>query len=271
MQKWRSQSPFQNDKSFAERLEQSGITEDEFRKVLGMDASELRNGASTSHDWAAELESLYTQQQATETPQETDEQIRRTGFLYAAEPLIRAIRQEFREGISDIRQKYSTTPFSPEDIEIKLPYLGGSLSRLLLRTLVLELKVARMQYLLSGETGKERFLSYLKHLRRPGVLQALMREYPLLARSLWVCAQRAWSRSGQPRRSARRALKRPPALQAAHFCRSTSQSPTKVRRQRPARLATVSSTRLKLNEKSFDGGEPCRGMFSQGGWCSIYC
>lgn len=61
---------------------------------------------------------------------------------------------------------------------------------LLDRTLVLEMHVARMQGVLSGETPEQRFASFVERLRDPAVVLSIFREYPVLAADLASCADR---------------------------------------------------------------------------------
>src|SRR5262249_34403723 len=75
--------------------------------------------------------------------------------------------------------------------------LTASLHRQLLglisRTLILELHVQRIQGLLVGATPEDRFQYYVDQLGEPHFQLALMREYPVLGRAMWVCAKR-WLR-----------------------------------------------------------------------------
>src|SRR5262249_26949696 len=58
---------------------------------------------------------------------------------------------------------------------------------ILLRTLTLELHVARLRGLLQGETAEERFGSFIDWLRQPEIARELFNEYPVLARQIVLC------------------------------------------------------------------------------------
>ncbi|PYQ59767.1 MAG: hypothetical protein DMF53_18285 [Acidobacteria bacterium] len=76
-------------------------------------------------------------------------------------------------------------PFTVESVlqmaSATLPY---RILPLLSRTLVLELNVARLQELLTGATPEERFASFVERLRDPQTADAILREYPVLARQV---------------------------------------------------------------------------------------
>jgi type 2 lantibiotic biosynthesis protein LanM len=74
-------------------------------------------------------------------------------------------------------------PFDPDTVDSLLfPGLARQLLGLLTRTVVLELHIARLQGVLQGDTSQERFASFVQHLGRPETANALLAEYPVLAR-----------------------------------------------------------------------------------------
>ena len=69
-----------------------------------------------------------------------------------------------------------------------LGLLPGRLLPILLRTVVLELNVARLRGLLLGESTEERFASFIARIQWPEVRLEFFREYPVWAgklRSPW--------------------------------------------------------------------------------------
>ncbi len=84
-----------------------------------------------------------------------------------------------------VRESPGPLPFTAESaLRLASGSLPFRLLPLLSRTLVLELNVARLQGLLAGETSEERFAAFVERLRNPAVAQAILREYPVLARQL---------------------------------------------------------------------------------------
>ena len=89
-------------------------------------------------------------------------------FLGIIEPLISQSCDRLHQGVQALVQRQSDLPFDPSTVEaILLANLPGPLLRMLNRTLVLELHVARLQGLLEGDTPEERFQSFLQHLASP--------------------------------------------------------------------------------------------------------
>src|SRR5262249_24538293 len=80
--------------------------------------------------------------------------------------------------------------FDPATVDaILFAPLPGRLLDMLLRTMVLELHVARLRGLLHGETAEERFASFIERLRQRDVARDLLNEYPVLARQIVICLE----------------------------------------------------------------------------------
>ena len=113
------------------------------------------------------------------------------GFLSLIEPLIGQGHVRLHEGVEVLSGMYTQVPFDPITVEaLLLADLSGHLLGILNRTLVLELHVARLQGLLTGETSSERFRSFVERLRHREVALALFEEYPVLARLLATAIDR---------------------------------------------------------------------------------
>jgi type 2 lantibiotic biosynthesis protein LanM len=69
-------------------------------------------------------------------------------------------------------------------LDLFLPGLEKDLQRLVIRTLVLELNIARLQGELEGTTSRERFSSFIGGLQRLSASLAVLQSYPVLARLL---------------------------------------------------------------------------------------
>src|SRR5205823_10739442 len=101
------------------------------------------------------------------------------GFLELVRPLIERARGRLRAGIAAVRRE-TGPPFSPEEAErLATEPLAYRLLPVLARTLVLELNVARVQGLLSGETAAERFAAFVERLRQPEIALGILGEYPV--------------------------------------------------------------------------------------------
>lgn len=119
------------------------------------------------------------------------------GFLELLRPLLDRARLRLRQGIERVVRDDgpAAPPFSvPEAERLVTEPLAFRLLPLLARTLVLELNVARLQGLLSGETPEERFASFVDRLRDRATAATILQEYAVLARlaaqelDLWIAA-----------------------------------------------------------------------------------
>lgn len=191
-ERWRSQQPFNTDSHFAERLASDGINEDEFLSLLGASIENIRKPFAIAPEWSLAIDRAYSGHTcSTEIPIPAQNQSiaqSHDGFLHAIEPVICQSRDRLREGIESLKRNHSNPPFDPNVVEeLLLRKLRPQLSRIVNRTLVLELNVARLRGLLQGETSEDRFQSFLKQIRQRDTATALLQEYPVLARQLMIC------------------------------------------------------------------------------------
>src|SRR5215210_7344955 len=188
---WRSQPPFATGSYFAQRLATEGITEDELLSILGEPDEAVDGPPFPPSPWMEELERALADPTPTDGPAIPLPECLRdhaaAGFLLAIEPLLARACARLRTGIRTLIPTRGDLPFDPTTVEsILLGHLPVPLLRMLNRTLVLELHVARLQNLLPGDTSEERFQSFLQHLRQPQVVRALVHEYPVLARQVII-------------------------------------------------------------------------------------
>lgn len=189
LRQWRTQPPFQHEESFVQRLKADRVTAAEFGQVVGLVPQKME-GVTGHSEWIQALQYLYPEQDLETSGEESEEQIRQRGFLFLVEPIVQNILSQLRQHLSGLGIRYSAVPFENQVLEAQLRAgLNLALLRILIRTAVLELNVARVRGLLAGETPDQRFISYLRHLRRPGARTAFFHEYPVLARALWTCAE----------------------------------------------------------------------------------
>jgi type 2 lantibiotic biosynthesis protein LanM len=192
MQRWRGQPPFKDDSQFAQRLDIDGITEDELLYLLGEPIESLQERFPNLPTWLVNLAEAFSHPTTSNpeplpSPEELKSQ--QVGlFLYALEPLIRQGRERLQEEVEKLSQTLSELPFDPKTVVANLfVNLPEKLLNICSRTMVLELQVAGLQGLLKGDSSRERFYSFLEHLRQPEHLIALLQEYPVLARQLTIC------------------------------------------------------------------------------------
>jgi len=186
--RWRSQPPFTNASTFAQRLAMDGFSEHEFLRVLGEPPESLRAHFPGLLPWLAELLQAFSSGPsvaALSFPEEMSEHL--IGLLKPVEPLI---HRSYTLLHRSVREVLRTRPRAPVD--------DGTVDRILFadlplqvlpmvgRTVVLELNVARLEGLLDGETPEDRFRSFLHRLDQPEMSLAIMHDYPVLARQLTI-------------------------------------------------------------------------------------
>jgi type 2 lantibiotic biosynthesis protein LanM len=205
LRSWRSQTPFDQDSYFSQRLAADGIREEEFRQVLGEPLEAVRARHSALPHWLSEITeafgNLSTVEGVAASPKQFGTGPRALSFIALVEPLVGRGRARLRESIQSLSAARGTLPFDPETIE-ELLYenLPVKLLLRLSRTLALELNVARLQGLLAGETPAERFRSFISRLREPENALTILGEYPVLARQVvtdieqWIESSREFLR-----------------------------------------------------------------------------
>lgn len=195
-QRWKEQLPFNKDSTyFAQRLAMDLLTEDDLLALLSEPMEALRARYKVPPAWLTELQQAFASSQESPDdaplplPATTEKRI--VAFLTAIKPLLRSGLANLQSGIQHLAQRYSVLPFDTETI---IPLLFAQMARLILprlmRTIALELNVARVQGRLQGETPEERFQFFLDQLAQPGGILPLLEEYAVLARLLVEAIER---------------------------------------------------------------------------------
>jgi type 2 lantibiotic biosynthesis protein LanM len=182
---WRDLSPFRSGGALARRLLDEGLDESSFERLLAEPAEAVGARLPETPGWLAELAEAFAAPPVADEPLPPPPGLRDdpvAGFLELVRPLIERARGRLREGLRVLRPEPGP-PFSSEEAErLATEPLAYRLLPVLARTLVLELNVARVQGLLTGETAEERFAAFVERLRRPEVAREVLSEYPVLAR-----------------------------------------------------------------------------------------
>lgn len=183
--RWKEQIPFSKDDScFTQRLTVDSLTEDDLLALLAEPIEMVQARISAAPVWLERLQQAFSD----DTPSPLSETVANAQTLAMHDvlvPLIDRGLNRLKEGIQELTQKYTHLPFDPKTITaLLLSHLPGHISRRLLKTLVLELNVARVEGYLQGDTPQERFQYFLRQLCQPERMQQLLEEYPVLARLL---------------------------------------------------------------------------------------
>ncbi|WP_254563505.1 type 2 lanthipeptide synthetase LanM family protein [Oscillatoria sp. HE19RPO] len=188
LQRWRSQTPFNNDIYFAQRLASDGLTEPEFQQLLGESSETLASRFSDPPDWIKTLSdilSTYPFSALSETGNLSDTQSGVSGFLTLFSPLIAWGRSSLHQKLQTLLSIHSPDCINSQTIAaILYEPLPKELLWMSTRTLVLELNVARIQGKLSGNSSAERFSQFIQQLQQPEMALALWTEFPVLTRQI---------------------------------------------------------------------------------------
>jgi len=198
-QRWLSEPAFAGDRQmFAKRLAEDGLSEIELQRLLGESKEAIASRFSNTPDWLRSLVRSFTDRNFTNLTSSSEafknEQAavyNTTWFLNVIEPLILKGRSRVSQGIHELldsRRNSLDLPFNPDTIEnLLFASLPSRLTSMLSRTMILELHVARLQGLLTGESPEERFQKFQQWLGGHNVRLAILEEYPVLTRQLINC------------------------------------------------------------------------------------
>lgn len=184
---WRSQNPFTTDNPFTQRLAVAGLTEDEFRLLLGEPIEAVHGRSPDVPPWLKEIARAYAQVEEVAPLPELLSNVHVVGFLSLVEPLIQQSYSDLLAGVKALAETNPDLPFDPETIgSVLFTSLPALFIMLLSRTLALEVNVARLEGLLEGNTPEERFNHFIATLRQPETALTIFREYPVMARQFVI-------------------------------------------------------------------------------------
>ncbi len=188
LERWRDQAAFAAAGRFDQRLQDDHLTEDMMVQLLGECKESLDARCDTPPKWLATLLHAYSQPVEPgllDPIVHAESERQQFQFLYLIEPLISEACRRFKAEAAQLLDRFPQAPFELEAILLRvLPRWCEALVHQLDQTLVLELNVARLEERLVGDSPDERFASFIDQLREATYALGLLREYPVLARSV---------------------------------------------------------------------------------------
>ncbi|MGA8595263.1 MAG: type 2 lanthipeptide synthetase LanM family protein [Bryobacteraceae bacterium] len=183
--RWRSQHPFDMDEQWARRLAMDGLTDEELLRILSESASAVRSRFAEIPDWLRMFQEAFSHPSATSdmAPFRSGTRERET-FTRVAEPLIAFGVRRFERGIDEMLDRFPGAPFDRDIVSELRGGIVDQLGPMLVRTMALELNVARLEGALSGANPEQRFNSFVASLENPQTALRILEEYPVLARQL---------------------------------------------------------------------------------------
>lgn len=189
LERWRSQTPFSHENYFAQRLEVDGLTEEKLLYLLGEPVEALHDRLANDPPWLVEFLTALSHPNAKQPADVEKKKVNDAGgFLEIIAPVIQRSEARLYDKLASVMGDGTDLPFTVAALQPHLrTHLFMQLLRIINRTMVLELNVARMQANLSGETPEDRFGSFLERIQMPEHRLALFEEYPVLARQIVTC------------------------------------------------------------------------------------
>ena len=186
LERWRAEAPLSTDAWWSQRVALEHASEEEWLAILGESSHAISQAVRDVPAWVTPLVQAFTgppPAPATLPLPDTWSKNQAVRFLEAFAPLIQQARSRLSTRLHGVLHEHSDAPGDPMTLEALLyENLPGQLLRMVMRTMVLELNVARVQGLLQGDTAEERFQSFIDHITQPVHGIALLQEYPVLGR-----------------------------------------------------------------------------------------
>lgn len=191
IKQWLSQPPFDKDDFFLKRLAKDNITKEEFICLLSNKKQVIENYLFEQPEWLKQFEKalLHLEVNKVQNCTSPKSKIKRVQhkFLYSIGFCLDQAFERLNYAIFFLTATHENLPFNSDLIGSTLvDHLLDQLTKILNRTMILELNVARLQGLLIGETQSERFCSFINYIRNYEVSLSIFKEYPVLARQLQI-------------------------------------------------------------------------------------
>lgn len=194
LERWRRQRPFDQPELLSRRLRTDSLTEREFTAML---AEPPASGAGFPPSWVGGVEQTHAVAEAIARVH-TDEAslVDERGLAPArafVEPFVVSGMTRLFNRASALHDAHPEAPFDPRHAtQLFEVSLWGELLTRAAKVVILELNVARVQGVLTGDTPERRFANFAHQLRTTALRRRILEEYPVLARSL-VMATDNWA------------------------------------------------------------------------------
>lgn len=185
LRKWLAQVPFDTPAILASRLESENLSLEEFTEIVALDMEEVASSIDQPPAWIASLHRVFSAENDETEAWSVPLAGNAKDALVVVLPLLSQAATSFLSRLKLLCGDWRDCPLHPDKLaEHLLDDLETQVANLLVRTVVLELNVARLQNELAGETPEERYQSFLQRLGTPAGRLRLFAEYPVLLRSV---------------------------------------------------------------------------------------
>jgi type 2 lantibiotic biosynthesis protein LanM len=169
---WREQTPFQEPEWLTRRCSLSGIAPPTLAALVEEPPARLADRAG-SLPWVDRIEAAY--ECSAQPPN-----VERTAFTSIVAPLLGRTWEAFQEQLSRLREKHPEAPF---DSDVGLLFYRGlprRIDNMLSRSVVLEMRIAKLSGELVGDTPEERYQGFVASLSATEGAAQLFTRYPVL-------------------------------------------------------------------------------------------
>ena len=190
-----SQCPFDGDVPLEKRFQAEGLDIDAAHAALQFESHELPQSAEDELQWASAFtikEHVASDSQGA-MPLEAFHP-----FLVLLQPEADHLCECVRRHTEQLVANNHNAPFGLQaGPAIATNMFAGRVLPMVLRTLALELNVARMQSTLVGETSEARFSDFVRTLKTPEFRQQFFQEYVVLAQQIHQAAEQCQAATGE--------------------------------------------------------------------------
>ncbi len=166
-------------------LESLALSQSDFKMLLAEKEQSLQNRVGTTPKWICDFTAIFQQ---VNVPADfkvfpaSFERYTMSGFLNSIAPLL---HHTLHQTVTASEQCVSSGPVA-KDAVLKLFYsaLLQQALWMISRPMTLELNIARVEDLLSGDTPEARFADFIRNISDPQIALALLSDYPVLVRQL---------------------------------------------------------------------------------------
>lgn len=189
LMRWKNQPPFRSSpQEFARRLAGDGLSEEQLLTLLALPGAQIQAACPAPPAWLQDFVSAFTHpvHHPSFAPiAQKINSIQELAFLRVLKPWLEQACARLHHGVLALQRSNAHLPFDQQTIEVLCcTRLLGLLRLLVVRVLVLELQIARLQGRLQGETPAQRFDFFFQQLTQPAQALRLFADYPLLARQV---------------------------------------------------------------------------------------
>jgi len=186
MASWKTQHPFDDSEAFRRRLDLDGLSEETLSALIAEQPETIRGRVGALLPWIATIEAALSSTPTFEFHELLPEHLKRDPtipFLDVAAPFIECALRKLTASAEALVRERTERPFDPTRVAaLFFPSLAVVLKRIVGRTMVLELNVARLEGKLPGSSPEERFVEFIAQIHERDRLRTIFEEYPVLAR-----------------------------------------------------------------------------------------